>query len=243
MQLSWLSRPLLTEANLICATLGLLAAYGNLSLWNKIRFRIYVQLLKYFQVKLDGAKNTDVYVTISYSGIAMALFCLLVFIYLIVLQMTIIARSIEASYIDDSAASSGSEPEYTSSYPRSGFTQSHLTKTRYNPSYATSFKHGTRPVHLSGKTKSRRAYETSSLSMLRIVRARPTTVPTVMSTSLVLQDIDPPPTTFISAQSPRVTLSAQSPHLVTRKSLKSNASAVDLSASCLYYNGSGLSKQ
>lgn len=235
MQLCWLSRPLFTEADLISATLAPLAAYGELDFWDKIRFRIYVQLLKYFQVKLDGAKATDVYVTISYSGIAMALFCLLVFIYLIVLQITIIARSIEASYIDDSAASNRSEPEYTSSYPGSGFTQSRLTKTRYNPSYATSFKHGTRPVHSSSRASSKRAYETSSLSMIRIVRARPTTVQTSMSTSLVLQGIDPPATSLISA--------LRSPHLVSRKTLKSNASAVDLSASCLYYNGSGLSKQ
>lgn len=151
----------------------------------------------------------------------MAVLCLFTYLYCIILQVTILARTIEASYIDDSQAGSTASGSGNNS-----LTMTRLTQTSFNPTYATSFREATRVEETRTTTRSKGMVEARQIYAILT-----TTPPADTSPSLELRNLR---ATSVSTPKPQST---------PRKTYKNNAPAGDLAASCLYYNGSSLPKR
>lgn len=142
----------------------------------------------------------------------MAILCLFASLYCIILQVTILAKTIEVSYIDINQGGSAA------GVSTDGSLMTQLSQTRFNPSFATSFRGATRSVAKS-RTKAHQTYTTLNAMV-------------TASSSQSHRPRDVPP--------PLVTVP---PRIVPRKTLENNVPAGDVEASCLYYNGTSLPKR
>lgn len=173
----------------------------------------------------------------------MSILCLLTFGYCILLQISIIARTINASYIDDSTNGGANAAPGNDSLSSTEYVHTRLTQTEFDPVYATSFRQATRA------SKAKASKTKTQTKMKSTANAKRTVVASDWTAEIQL--ITASPTTIASAAgldyAISTTIPTIEPRLITRKTLKSKnqdrAPANDLSVSCLYYNGSGLSKR
>jgi hypothetical protein len=170
----------------------------------------------------------------------MSILCLLAFGYCIFLQISIIARTINASYIDDTTNGGSNAVSGNSS---SAYVHTQLTQTDFDSMYATSFRQATRASKAkASKTKTKTKTKSTSHQKRMGVTSDWTSETRVTATS---------PTITVSAvildNASRTAVVTTEPRLVARKTLKDKnqdrVPASDLSVSCLYYNGSSLAKR
>lgn len=205
-------------------------ARSNLTIKQKIVFKTYFHLLKYFGAQASKDPRTKAPVVhLSYRAVLMALFCFFVFLYIMILQVTILARNIEASYMDASVSSS--EPKFQTTK----FTQSPISRTKYEASFATAFRTATTSSTTTRLPNSKRLFATQTLSMVRVVRSPGITSTTASTISSNLA--------HSLASRATVTPAVAQSHLTRRKAYKTKAPAEDLSALCLYHDGSSLAKR